>query len=190
MNLQLIFSGKSQFFSRVKLIVSELCEKLKLDIPSFHSSNSAALFRHKIFDEDFARVGIATYGYLDNAGVFKFPNLKPVLSLWGKKLSTRELKEGQRLGYGGTYKATKNMTVSTYDVGYGDGFLRLNERKNYTTPDGYKVLGRVSMDNLSLDCDKDEVCIFNDVKDLAIIHDTITYEITTTLSTNIKRVVI
>lgn len=183
------FFWQKSVFSRVKLIVSEICEQLKLDIPSFHSCNSAGLFRHTNFDEDFARVGIATYGYLDNANIFKFPSLKPVLSLWGKRLSTRTLKAKQSVGYGGTYKTLEDTVISTYDVGYGDGFLRINERKNYVTPDGFKVLGRVSMDNLSLDTDKDEVCIFNDANQLAKVHDTISYEITTTLSTQIKRVI-
>ena len=32
---------------------------------------------------------------------------------------------------------------------------------------GYKVLGRVSMDNLSLNTDDEEVCIFDDVQALA-----------------------
>ena len=50
-------------------------------------------FRTSNFDEDFARVGIATYGYLDNAGVFNFPTLKPVMSLWVSKLSSRTLKK-------------------------------------------------------------------------------------------------
>ena len=50
-------------------------------------------FRKGNFDEDFARVGIATYGYLDNDGIFDFPILKPVMSLWATKLSTRTLKK-------------------------------------------------------------------------------------------------
>lgn len=133
---------------------------------------------------------IATYGYLDNAGIFKFPKLKPVMSLWANRLATREIKKGQSVGYGGTFTADKNMTVSTYDLGYGDGFLRLNERNSYTTPKGYKVLGRVSMDNLSLNTKDEEVCIFDDVEVLAKEHDTITYEITTTLSPFIKKEIV
>ena len=82
------------------------------------------------------------------------------------------------------------MIVSTYDLGYGDGFLRLNERNSYITPKGYKVLGRVSMDNLSLNTDEKEVCIFDDVTTLAKEHDTISYEITTTLSPYIKKEIV
>ena len=184
------FFWQNNVFTRVKIDVKRICEQLLLPLPAFHSCNSAALFRHTNFDEDFARVGIATYGYLDNANIFKFPKLKPVLSLWASKLSTRVLKKGQSVGYGGTFTANTDMTISTYDVGYGDGFLRLNERCSYETPKGYKVLGRVSMDNLSLNTNDDEVCIFNDVNALAKTHDTITYEIATALNPNIKKEIV
>jgi alanine racemase len=184
------FFWQNTIFSRVKEDVKRICEQLSIPLPDFHSCNSAALFRHTNFDEDFARVGIATYGYLDNANIFKFPKLKPVLSLWANKLSTRTLKKGQSVGYGGTYTALEDMTVSTYDVGYGDGFLRLNERNSYATPKGYKVLGRVSMDSLSLNTDDNDVCIFDDVHTLAKEHETITYEITTTLNSNIKKEIV
>lgn len=181
------FFWQKAVFSRVKKDVKKICEKLLLPLPAFHSCNSAALFRTSNFDEDFARVGIATYGYLDNAGVFNFPTLKPVMSLWASRLSSRKLFIGQSVGYGGTFIATEDMIISTYDIGYGDGFLRLNERNSYTTPKGYKVLGRVSMDNLSLNTQDEEVCIFDNVEVLAKEHDTITYEITTTLSPTIKK---
>lgn len=184
------FYWQKSVFTRVKEDVKRICEKLLLPLPAFHSCNSAALFRTSNFDEDFARVGIATYGYLDNAEIFKFPKLKPVMSLWANRLATREIKKGQSVGYGGTFKASEDMTVSTYDLGYGDGFLRLNERNSYTTPKGYKVLGRVSMDNLSLNTKDEQVCIFDDVTTLAKEHDTITYEITTTLSPYIKKEIV
>ena len=184
------FFWQNNVFTRVKIDVKRICEQLFIPLPVFHSCNSAALFRHANFDEDFARVGIATYGYLDNANIFKFPKLKPVLSLWADKLSSRVLKKGQSVGYGGTYQASEEIIISTYDVGYGDGFLRLNEKNSYTTPAGYKILGRVSMDCLSLNTNDKEVCIFNNVETLAKQHDTITYEITTSLNSNIKREVV
>lgn len=174
-------------FGLLKDEVKKICEQLFLPLPMFHSCNSAALFRTANFDDDFARVGIASYGYIENDLAFDKIDLKPVLSLWGKKVSTRTLKKNQAVGYGGTYTTKKDITISTYDIGYGDGFLRINENQNYKTPKGYKVLGRVSMDNLSLNCEDKEVCIFDDAKPLAKIHNTITYEITTTLSTELKR---
>ena len=183
------FFWQSSIFRDVKENVKNICEELSLALPIFHSSNSSALFRHNNFNEDFARVGIAIYGYIENDSTFNLPNLKPILSLWANKISTRILKKGQCLGYGGTFQAQEDITVSTYDIGYGDGFLRLNENQKYETPKGYKILGRVSMDNISLPTEDEEVCIFEDVRELAKIQDTITYEITTTLSRNIQRII-
>ncbi len=183
------FFWQSSIFRDVKANVKNICEELSLDIPCFHSCNSSALFRHNNFSEDFARVGIALYGYIENDSTFNLPDLKPVLSLWAEKITTRVIKKGQCLGYGGTYQAQKDMTVSTYDIGYGDGFLRLNENQEYLTAKGYKILGRVSMDNISLSTQDKEVCIFDDVRELAKIQNTISYEITTTLSRDIRRII-
>ena len=46
------------------------------------------------------------------------------------------------------------------------------------------------MDNLSLNTKDEEVCIFDNVEVLAKEHDTITYEITTTLSPFIKKEIV
>ena len=181
---------QSREFRALKKEVKKLCEELSLPLPKFHSSNSSALFRNSNFDEDFARVGIASYGYIENDKGLNEVDLKPVLSLWADKISSRVLKENQCVGYGGTYKTDKEIEISTYDIGYGDGFLRINENQVYFTPDGFRVLGRVSMDNLSLNSINDKVCIFNNAKPLAKIHNTITYEITTTLSPYLKREII
>ncbi len=174
-------------FKNIKAEVKNICEELLLPIPNFHSANSSGIFRDKNFSEDMVRAGIASYGYLETNNVYQIPNLKPVLSLYAKRLSSRKLFINEKLGYGGTFKAKKEMHVSTYDVGYGDGFLRINENQNYVTPEGYSILGRVSMDNMSLDSIDDEVCLFDDVRALAKIHGTITYEILTSLKANIKK---
>lgn len=181
------FFYQAQVFGDVKKEVKKLCEQLFIPIPALHSCNSSALFRFKNFNEDFARIGIAQYGYLETDPIFETPKLKPVLSLWANKISSRTIKKGQCVGYGATFEAPKDMIIGNYDIGYGDGFLRINEKRNYLTPKGYQLLGRVSMDNLSLDCEEEEVCIFNDATPLAKLHQTISYEIITTLSTNIKR---
>lgn len=187
------FFFQKELFSKAKAKVKEVCEQLFLPIPTFHSCNSSALFRERNFEElneDFARVGIATYGYLEDDLPFDFPKLKPVMSLWASKMASRILKKDQSVGYGGKFCASADMIVSTYDIGYGDGFLRLNENHNYTTPKGFQILGRVSMDNLSINSNEEEVCLFDDVRGLAKLHNTIIYEITCSLKENIKREII
>lgn len=181
------FFWQKAVFRDVKKVVTIICEKLFLPIPCFHSANSSGLFRFKNFDEDIARTGIAQFGYTENHSLLLNPNLKPVMSLWAKKIATREIKKNQKIGYGGKYLAKKDMKISTYDVGYGDGFLRLNGTQRYITPKGYEILGRVSMDSISINSTDEEVCIFENVRALAKIHNTITYEITTTLNPNIEK---
>jgi alanine racemase len=174
-------------FSEIKNEVMHICEKLFISIPKFHSANSSGLFRFKNFDEDLVRAGIASYGYIGKSIIFKHIELKPIMSLWAKKIMTREIKKNQKVGYGGAFIAKKNMRISTYDIGYGDGFLRLNEKEEYLTPKGYKILGRVSMDSMSIESKDDEICIFDDVTKLAEIQNTIPYEIITTLNQNIEK---
>lgn len=181
------FFWQRRQFEDIKKEVKKLCEQLSLELPSFHSCNSAALFRHANFNEDWVRVGIAQFGYLETPEIFEKPALKPVMSLWANKISQRSLKKGQRVGYGATYEMKESMTVGCYDLGYGDGFLRLNEKQAYYTPQGHRVLGRVSMDNLSLDTNEENVCIFDNVHTLAKLHNTISYEITTALNPNIPK---
>ena len=156
----------------------------------FHSKNSAALLRSNSFDDDYARVGIAMYGYNELPDIYDKIELKPVASLWAKRVSTRLLKKGQRVGYGGEFRAKKDMIVSTYDLGYGDGWFRGDANKPYITPEGLPILGRVSMDFISLESTKDELCIFNNAQDVARHFNTISYEITTKLSPNLKREIV
>ena len=156
----------------------------------FHSHNSAAILRSKHFDEDIARAGIAIYGYNELPGAYDMVQLKPVLSLWAHRASTRVLEKGQRVGYGGDFTAAEQMTVSTYDLGYGDGWSRGESKNPYVTAEGLPILGRVSMDFISLATDKEEMCIMNDAHEAARHFGTISYEMTTMLSPSIRRVVV
>ncbi len=155
-----------------------------------HSYNSATSLRLPCNNEDIIRLGIGAYGYSELPAIYDTLELKPVLSLWAKKVSTRELKKGERVGYGGQFTAPKNMTVSTYDLGYGDGWMRSNSFEPFITAEGVPILGRVSMDYVILESTKDEVCIFNDALSAGKALGTISYELMTQLHTDIKRVVI
>ena len=156
----------------------------------FHSHNSAAILRSKNFDEDIVRVGIAAYGYNELPYPFDDVFLKAVMTLHALKVSTREVKRSQRLGYAGDFTAPKDMTVSTYDLGYGDGWTRADSSKPYITAEGLSILGRVSMDFILLESQKDEVIIMNNAKEAAKQFKTISYEMTTSLSSEIPRIVI
>ena len=156
----------------------------------FHSHNSASLLRSKHFDEDLARVGIAIYGYNELPGVYDPVVLQPVLSLHARRTSTRQLTAGARIGYGGDHTVSEATTVSTYDLGYGDGWLRGDATRPYVTAEGVPILGRVSMDFISLTGDREVVCVMDNAQAAAHHFGTISYELTTMLSSSISREVI
>ena len=81
------------------------------------------------------------------------------------------------------------MIVSTYNLGYGDGWCRGNARKAFITAENLPILGRVSMDFISLEGDKEEICVLNDAQDAAKQLETISYEITTALHGDIEKIV-
>ena len=186
------FFVQKERFEAIKPEARRLAKKFKYENIAFHASNSAALLRGrgKVFLDDFARSGIATYGYSDlpqNLGEYR---LKPVLSLWAKKMSSRSLMRGDCVGYGATFEATRTMRVSTYDVGYGDGMFRYNGKGSLPIANGKELMGRVSMDSFTVEGEDDEVCVFDDAREFAHFFDTITYDILAKLSPSLERRVI
>ena len=155
----------------------------------FHASNSAALFRTREGHEDMARVGIAAYGCLEMPAGFAQPDLLPILSLWGEKLSQRRLKKGERIGYGGIFEAQRQLQVSNYDLGYGDGLLR-SASNRFTAPGGETLLGRISMDNSSFISEADRLLIFDDARTYAAAAGTISYEVLVGLHPRLKRKIV
>ena len=169
-------------FQKVKQRVKELgYENLR-----FHSSNSAALFRTTSFDEDMARVGICAYGCMELPPSLAVDGFKPILSLYANKISSRVLKIGQAVGYGASFVAEEDLTVSTYNYGYGDGFFKICSN-NYTTPNKNRLVGRISMDNCSFVCEDEKILIFDDARVIALSAGTMSYEVLTSLKEHIKR---
>ncbi len=153
-----------------------------------HCANSVGVHKVDMTKYDLARVGIGAYGYLD---IEKEKYLKPVMSLYAKKITTKYIKKGEHVGYGGSaYIASRDMIVSNYDIGYGDGFFRFSEKKFGYIANNKQILGRVSMDSFSVESNDEEVCVFDDVTKLANIQDTIKYVVLANLNFNIEKVII
>ena len=182
----------SEYFWQSKQfeIIKNNIKELGLSNVRIHSHNSAASLRTNTINEDLYRIGIAAYGYNELPNSFEGISLKPVLSLHATRISTRKLKKGECIGYGGSYIASKCMTVSTYDLGYGDGWFRGDSSCPYITSGGLSILGRVSMDFMTFASEEEEICIMNDCLDAAKQYRTISYEMTTGLNSRLRRVVI
>lgn len=114
-------------------------------------SNTAGIFLGKSYHFDLVRPGISLYGgspFLNN-------NLKlnNVICLLARVIQIRNINKGDKVGYGATYKAKKNMKIGTISVGYADGFFRhFNNNFNfYFEKKRLNVVGRISMDLITLD---------------------------------------
>lgn len=172
-------------FDRLKPTAQLLAQKYGWNL-RFHISNSAGTFRSTECRDDMVRAGIALYGCLQMDTGLVQPDLRALLSLWGDKIATRTLKKGERVGYNGTYEATQDEVISTYDLGYANGLDRLASNR-YVTPDGSALRGRISMDNAAFTSDKSELLIFDNANNFALAVGTIGYEILACLDKELKR---
>jgi alanine racemase len=123
---------------------------------SLHSSlsNSAAIFTRPAAHADWVRPGLALYGVSPFAHeVGSALGLAPAMRLVSTVIAVRKVPAGETVGYGGTWRATRDSRVAIIAAGYGDGLPR-------SLPNGTPVLvngqraalaGRVSMDMIALD---------------------------------------
>ena len=201
----LILNGVFTHFSNAYLndktlsIQKQLFDKIRTTIKSddrfsdkirFHCCASSSLFRLDNFDYDLARIGIATYGYISLPEGYKKPELKPVLSLWAEKITSKTVVKGGSIGYGQTYTANEDIKVSTYDIGYGDGFMRLDQNKKSSINDGTEILGVVSMNSFTTFGDKNVVCVFDNADKYSKVHKKIVYEIISNINPKIRKKII
>lgn len=113
--------------------------------------NSAGIFLNKNLHLNFVRPGKSLYGI--NPFPKKSFGLKPVMSIYAPILQVKNIKKGETIGYSKTYKAKKNMQIATIDFGYSDGLHRIssNKGKVYVNNKACSILGRVSMDLVTID---------------------------------------
>jgi alanine racemase len=117
-------------------------------------ANSAAILRYPETHADWVRPGIMLYG------CSPFPDvsademgLKPVMTLTSEIIAVQELQPGDRVGYGGTFEATRAMRVGIVACGYADGYPRHAPTGTPILVGGQRTrtLGRVAMDMLCAD---------------------------------------
>jgi alanine racemase len=140
---------------------------------------------------DLTRPGIGLYGGLP------FTDAQPTLRLSLPVIQTRELAEGESVGYGATWTADQPSLIATVAGGYADGLPRsLSNRAQLWDGDTpCPLVGRVSMDAITVDISHlDEVpptldilCPTQGVDALAAAGGTIGYELLTALGPRYQR---
>ncbi|EMH4161383.1 catabolic alanine racemase DadX [Pluralibacter gergoviae] len=118
-------------------------------------ANSAASLWHPETHFDWIRPGIVLYGASPSGRWQDVANsgLKPVMALRSEIIAVQNLKAGDAVGYGGTYKASREQRIGIVACGYADGYPRIAPEGTPVLVDGIRtgIVGRVSMDMLTVD---------------------------------------
>ena len=174
------------------MIVSRLAHT-----PIRHILNSEGISNYPDAQFDMVRLGIGMYGHSSNEATLQ--GLTPAIQWFSSVSQIKELKEGDSVGYGRTFRAEKDMKIAVIPVGYADGFRRsLSQGKGGVFINGNfcPTVGNVCMDMIMVDVnnanahEKDVVEIIGEhqsIQELANQMDTIPYEVMTHFSPRIHR---
>lgn len=172
-----------------------------LRAPLCHCCNSAGFLLDVDKHLSLSRIGISLYGLSPSSDLEPQGDFIPVMTVKSVVSLVKEIKNGDTVNYGRTFKADKNMTIATVTAGYADGYPRLLSNKGYVLIDGQKapIVGRVCMDQMCVDVTNipnvkmgDEVILFGkelSVDVLADQCDTINYEIVCGISPRVPRII-
>jgi alanine racemase len=127
----------------------------------FHIANSSGIWNQKQFGleglTDVVRPGLSLYGIPPWPGA-PARGLRSVMSLQAPVIAVRQLKTGDRVGYGGTFKfdnrAEFSGNIAILGAGYADGVKRALSNQGHVFLNGKfeSVIGIVSMDLCAVSC--------------------------------------
>src|SRR3954453_1852999 len=168
-----------------------------------HAANSPATFRDRAAHFDLVRCGVAVYGLDPYQEDPELRGLEQALTLRSYVAAVRRFAPGESAGYGRAWAADHDTCAGTLPIGYGDGWRRefTNNADVLIGGRRYPLVGRVSMDNITVDLGPDTavkpgadaVLIGPDgddritVEELATRIDTINYDITCGLTERVRR---
>lgn len=115
-----------------------------------HSVASAGVYSHPEALGNMIRPGGVLYGLWRDILPPGHENnqLRPVMSLRSRIMLIKWVPQGETIGYGCTFEASRKTLVATIPIGYDDGYPRgLSNRADVIVRDTYApVVGRISMD--------------------------------------------
>jgi len=152
------------------------------------------------------RAGHALYGYVSPArgdAPRQLLNVQPALTWKAKLLAVKDIPEGARVGYGGSFRAPKPMRIGILGAGYADGIFHRLSNRGRVIADGKltAILGTISMDLTTIDLSHttalspgDEVTLLGtegdsslDAQQIAKVAGTISYNILCSISARVRR---
>jgi len=187
-------------------LFNDLIQRLNkegINIPLIHSANSMGVISYKNSHFNMVRPGLVIYGLYPKKDIKL--NLRPVLSLKSKVIFIKILPKGYGVSYGHDYVTKKNTKIATLPIGYGDGYPRNLSNCAPVLIGGrrFKISGRICMDQIMVDVGASKVKIGDEAvligsqarnkitaEELALLCDTIPYEIVCGLGSRVPRVYI
>jgi alanine racemase len=117
-------------------------------------ASSAAILRFPEAHADWVRPGLMLYGispFQRSSGGQH--DLRPVMTLRSRVIAVKDVAEGEQVGYGGDWTATRPTRLAIASIGYGDGYPRSAASGTPILVKGEmaSLAGRVSMDMLAID---------------------------------------
>lgn len=178
--------------------------KNKIDtIKYIHCSASNGILNYKVDICNMVRAGIIMYGYPASDDSLSKIDLKPIAVLKSKISFIKEIDKDESVSYGRRFISDKKMKIATVGIGYADGIRRSLSNRGYVVIRGIKckIVGSVCMDSFMVDVSElnnvnvgDEVYIWdNDIiklEDIAMLYDSINYEVISCISDRVPRVFI
>ncbi len=126
--------------------------------PAFrHLANSAATLTRPETHFDLVRPGIACYGLSPVPG--RDFGLRPAMTVRARVALIKRVPAGQGVSYGHTYTTASETTLALVPLGYADGVPRAASNRAPVRLAGANrtIAGRVSMDQIVVDCGDDPV---------------------------------
>lgn len=170
-----------------------------------HISSSAAIIDLPEYNLDMVRPGIMLYGHYPSDDVNKSRvSLKPTMTLRATVSNVKHVPTGTGISYNHIFKTDRQSIIATLPIGYADGFSRrfINKGKVFIKDRTVPIIGKICMDQMMIDVTDipnvkigDEVILFGyenknypSIEELALVLDTINYEVFCSIGRRIPRV--
>lgn len=133
-----------RFFSAVRELIRFL------PAPAVHIFATPALAsappRDLLLPRFYYRAGLSLYGY-------GHKDVRPAMTVTGRIIGSFVLRKGEKVGYGGDYRAVRDTHIAVVGIGYADGLPRCAPGAFFSARgERFPLIGRVSMNQSTIDC--------------------------------------
>ena len=149
-------------FQRFKELY-KVCKKRKVLPNMRHCASSAAALSFPASRYEMVRIGVAQYGFwpspdvyyhhLTETGKTSEKGLRRIFTWKTDVMDVRHVKEGEFIGYGTAYQATRDMDVAVLPLGYSNGYPRGLSNRGQVLIKGKKapIVGLINMNLFMVD---------------------------------------